>query len=612
MVLADPPRDPTLGLQPVGAPPPPGPPKLIALEVDGETRSAQGEWSVVEAAGPPERPLYRQVLYLPFAADDLAERVVFEPPRTALRFRFRALGYDALHPPDGSLLATVEEAHSGLLVTLGAPRPLQALRLGGRFDGRLSTRLRSRAVGVGVGGFTAGGDNLAVGAADSAAFFPVLTTTLALYRIDGDAVAPEATTSAFVVHNRATFGGKFQDLRFVVRRHSGAELGSGDLAGIDLESVPAAPRLGLAVPGELDAAAFFWNGEGESGRVLDAGEALAEALERHVAALGPPYPATLWVALVAESDAPCRLAVESLAVPHALQREAFALGADKEVVRFDAAGLTVATLQVRVAAQALVESAHLEVAPSLEDHRGVTRAPDGLTFDARELVSRRGVKLEASDAELWAAQPLAVETAPGEAVQVSAVALGLLPLTAESEVLLEIQNGAGALASGAAVATATATLARPGTPRWVLLPLPDEPLVGTAPAWLLLRASRGRFLWLASPQPPHLVFLRRRARTEPWRRHREPQAGRGVHHLLSRGQPHASHPPLSLTAGPVSVLPGPGPQGRLSFDLTGALAQQLASAATAASAVDLEWGLRPAAAGTATVYPPEITYRLPE
>jgi hypothetical protein len=157
------------------------------------------------------------------------------------------------------------------------------------------------------------------------------TPKVRLHRVDQSTVADTATVTANLdaTTRGATFGGDFTDRRFALAMTPA--LSPPGVAELRVRSYPSGPRIGLAQPGAEDAAVFFWQSPGELGKapgtaangVVHGGAALAEALQRHIDAIGPPLPRTLDVALVIESDAPCAVDVTQLRVRYRFVTQTF-------------------------------------------------------------------------------------------------------------------------------------------------------------------------------------------------------------------------------------------------------------------------------------------------
>ena len=231
------------------------------------------------------RTTFRRVFGLRIRTGGIADAIRFQPDAAHLDVEFRPLEYDARSQQP---LATIQSKGSQRLV-VELPTPMQLRRIE----------------------------------------FSSVGTSVEIFRMDGDEVAKEPTKTPA---NDATVSGDFTDRRFALRFLNGGSptgITSASLDKLLVKGFPTGPRLGIANAGQPDTATFFWTVAGEVGRPngpsgsADAGRALAEAIQRHIDTLGPPYPDTIHLLLVAESDAPCELDVNSFSVPFGLVRTSF-------------------------------------------------------------------------------------------------------------------------------------------------------------------------------------------------------------------------------------------------------------------------------------------------
>ena len=243
-------------------------------------------WPVQTAVGTAPQVVYRRVFYLrvkPTGADDVVVdsaslRAVFSPvPAT--------VPASALAKPSGE---------HGVVVALNAPRQVVRVDV------------------AGGGGYS-------------------------LHRVDGDKIVDAATVTA---SSGAALPAAFVAQRFAVRRqpNPAAELAKSSLQQIQLRTYPSGARFGLADAALKEPPDVFWRRPGEVLQKVDSGEvgaALATALRRRLAAAARPWPASVDVALVAESDAPCSLFFSAFNVGYHLVRERFRDDLrDRVVLRF--------------------------------------------------------------------------------------------------------------------------------------------------------------------------------------------------------------------------------------------------------------------------------------
>ncbi|MGH2541528.1 MAG: hypothetical protein ACRDIB_01945, partial [Ardenticatenaceae bacterium] len=324
-------------------------------------------------------------------------------------------------------------------------------------------------------------------------------------------------------------------------------------------------------------ALFFWQGAGEIGKngsasdgtVTDAA-ALAGALTRHLNRVlaelvenASPIPPTLAVSLLIESFAPCRFKLDTLSVGYALVVGAWSdqppeTGAGtpwvKQVLRFPADRLESQSVMLVLPGAATIRAATLK---SVESQ---ARAPLALAgqetgesgpLSETALAQKQGLLLDGSR---WGAQRFT----PEAALTAGGVALALLPLAADSEVSVALQESWQGRPSGSDLAQATLELGHPGEAQWVQLAWREPLTLSTRPYWLLLRAARGRLLWLAGTggagevwmQPERVGAPTRGAPTPAW----SSLSGFAGQRLLYQ---FFSHRPTTLPAGAPTTSPAP-------------------------------------------------------
>lgn len=211
-------------------------------------------------------------------------------------------------------------------------------------------------------------------------------TTVQLFRLDEDTVAPQPTTTSGVGSgNAASFGtGDFADLRFGVGV-DGKSVTLDVLSAVTVRGYPTGARLGL-----LDAGGnvtFFWPGPHDTGDEVAAGAAFAAALQAFMGGRSGGLETTL----VIQSDQPCTFWLRQLATGATFTLDGFGfprLGPG-DLLEVDA-------LATRIAAAADPVSAHLRPllhgAASLEDGLNAVIAGAAL-YDAQRFA---GVTLSAA------------------------------------------------------------------------------------------------------------------------------------------------------------------------------------------------------------------------
>lgn len=199
-----------------------------------------------------------------------------------------------------------------------------------------------------------------------------------------------------------------------------------------------------------------------------------------------------------ESDAPCQLVIDEFAVGYQLVRRTFPDRTEKQILRF--AGDAVATQQVKLhlPKTAVVTQATLTIATKLQKE-GLTASIAANGLPPESLAQATGVHLGVAR---WVAQPLT----PAQALPTSGVVIGLLTLTANTQLALELyEDWQGQ--PGKRLATATVMLAQGGPRLWQTVRFAESVLLFAQPYWLLLKATRGAALWLAKEGTPALQMI---------------------------------------------------------------------------------------------------------
>jgi hypothetical protein len=608
----------------------------VSTMVNGVQQAGAQRWTIDGAVGELPQQVFRQVLYLRLVLDGKADGLTFLSEQTRLRGKFSSYSYDAKATANPALVVEISQVGDAVLVELAAPRQLAAVQLVNSFAPGSSSKVtvhrvdgekvveeptveagwdhRFDRVAIEVGNFDFRGNAQSRAAAPSGGAVSVITQAQQALRLT----------------NVATLPTDFTDARFGLRLRDGSTpLQSNHLSGLTVRSYPSAPRIGLAMPSgladptALTAPIFFTRLDGEIGKEGDANAgqinsdtALAKALQQQVDTFfaqlvaetpvgeTPLLPTDLTVALVLESDAPCQLLLDEFVVAYQLVRRTFPARAEKVVLRF--AGTTAETQSVKLSLskQATVTQATLTVAANL-DAAKVANGMPGNGFLPDTLAQATAIHL---GLERWAAQPFT----PAQAITARGLAVGLLALTADAQLALELYEDWQGQPAGKKLFATTLTVGQSGQRLWKTATLDEDLLLATQPYWLLLKAVRGAALWLAQPGESSVqMLIQANNRWQPLSMLPNTQ---GLLHLLSLVAPKEQNVPFTLTIGPTTVAPNPKPDpnpnpddGRETFDLTLALNTALAAPPTS-GLVDIPLSFTTTLAGIVTVYPPVVEY----
>ncbi len=579
--------------------------------------------TLLTPAGAAPRVVYRDVSYVRLAPGALAGSLALDAAACALGGAFTSYDFDALAIAEPTLQASTRSLGGGTVaVELGAPRRLRSIQVA---HGKVPSTGYTLEV-YRLDGDTPSGQptTTATNAIETA---NVVGEAVVVGGAGGGDVVAGATENAYVLEARRTFWVDFTDARFALRlKQPGGgyvtSLAPGDVDVVSVRSYPSSPRVRVAFPqdpaspvGDPTAAVPVWQAAGEIGGAVpatagtfDAADALADALARGAARLAdavqasasaaspvPPLPPTIDVALVIESDAPCRFQPAGFAVAYRPVTSAFASGEEKATVRFAGAGAAASAPSVRLPGGATVVSAELRATPSLRTGR-----PGGVDAAAASAppTSRAGIRVGAGRQAAQVVQPDA-------ALEATGFLLGVIPLDDGVELHAALVEDAGGAPAGRVLAEGTLATGVPGRPAWLSWRLDAPLVVTTARHWVRLAAASGEAVWLSAAGSGPACALADDGSTLATLTDRDlmvlPVVGAGA----NGGPPGDAAPRLDVAG--MSVSASAGADGRLVYDLAAALTAALTGQPPGA-VVEVPLSFASPAPGSLTVYPPRIEF----
>ncbi|HEX8199324.1 MAG TPA: hypothetical protein VF590_02475, partial [Isosphaeraceae bacterium] len=490
----------------------------------GGDEQALGPRLIVDPAGTPPRRTFRLGLFVRLTAGTLAEDLVPDAAATVLRGSFVPWDFDALTVAEPSLRASLTGRGGAVIVGLDAPR--RVVRVGIR-------RGMVPAAGYSLEVYRLDGEAIAGAPAATAVnsasrsragFVPTVPSSP---RMTGRSVPGVAAPLEIGGVGVPEFDLDILDARFALRLKdpdgTPMPLAPGDLTTVRIRSGPSSPRLGLAVseepgaPADPGAAVVFWRGPGPTDDAppsapdpgsFDVGRILAEELRRGVrrlvdrlrgaapAGAGPPVlPPALDVALVMESDAPCRVEATALGIAYHLARRSFPEGGPKQVLRFDGRGAATREIRLLLPGSALVRTATLRTVESFRGDRPAEGGDDGVP--SGDPGGRDGL-LVGDGRSVAQAITLA------EALRLGGLVLGLLPLAQGTELRVDVCADDRARPSGRTLSGGSLIPGGVGRGGWASLRLADAVVLPSGTVWVVLTAASGRAVWLtgAGTAPP--------------------------------------------------------------------------------------------------------------
>jgi hypothetical protein len=305
-----------------------------------------------------------------------------------------------------------------------------------------------------------------------------------LHRADGRVQADKAAESA-----------GFTDVNFAIQPTDASPLTVNQVTAVNVRSQPGNPRLGIAAT-DLQAPAIFWPTPDSAGELqVSAGAAFAKALQAFLSARWEQalIDDHLDVAIVAQSDAPCRLTISQFQVAVHWLLSSFPSGAEKQILRYGGKRVERQSVSVELPAAAVVAWATVRVNESFQG-RGpaVAQAGTDLLAAGGQISGGRGVRISAGGVQRGAQR-----LTPPAAMPVAGIALGLMALSPGAQLSAEIQTDRNGLPSGQAVTAADLKLERPGQRQWTVAKLREPVNLSGAPYWIMITAVKGSVIWLA-------------------------------------------------------------------------------------------------------------------
>lgn len=581
---------------------------VVLSAAPGGSALSAGTFNLHALGGQAPRRFFQQTFYL---------RVNVPPAEIAfadaakLTVRFSPQTYNAINHEAAPLRAAVSKAEKDgafFVVALGAPRRFISVRLSGVTPARYRV-------------FRMDGDALSSEPTLDYIYTapPPPPPAPAVTSSGGGSTNPTSSggdAMVAVAHNVVVIGEAailmagqpFVDQRFALRfvNASNAILSPAVSAISELmvSSYPTGARIGLATPGQLDRAVFFWQQPGESTTQIAAaiGPALIEALERHMrdrAGEEPP----LDIALVVESDAECRFELlEFSARAHRVIRT-FATGEAKQVLRFEPGGPLAQSARAVVPRAAAVVRAEVTAVESLRDQRlaGSDEEDAGLSGEPSAL----GAYLNPGRAVAQRFTPLA-------AITVSGLALAFSPLQADTTLTVDLQEDWQGIPSGRSLGGSAVTLTRIGEAVWAIVTLPELVVLPTMPHWIVVRAGTGSGVWLALPSEDTVGLFEQRGERTVWSPASALDGLRARYRLLTVGAGSSdgadASSPAVLTVGGQTPASSPLDEGSRRFDFKAALNGLLAAAPAEVTTIDVPLHYTSPAAGLVTLKDLHIEY----
>ena len=447
-----------------------------------------------------------------------------------------------------------------------------------------------------------------------------------LKRIDGDAVAEEATVSGNV---NALLTPEFVSDRFVAET-------SKTITAVDVASYPTGPRVGIGTPAWNNAPGalnqetlnIIWQepGEHRSSVLFDiSGDQLASALQpllADVLANRLSGQTQLVIPIIVQSDVPCKLDLTDNSLNYEQQINRFAQSDaaapfDKQVLRFSGKRNEQQQLSVpwpRGSVSVTQFSWQMNISRQGEGG-GIPAHSADLIGPAGEaaLQQRHGVLATT-------AQQVSIPVKLENARQLTGVWLALVMLEQSADVTVLLSADQSGKPSGEVLSQATAQLTGLGQRNWFSFQWPPL-LAPSGDYWLTLQSAQGRVLWLGEADATAQASVYQRTGTgaaDDVQHSKKITAFKTFYHFMFAAQavrdeqpgdstntpaPLAMTDSFRLTVGQ-TALSGVDDGGNIQFDLT-AVAGEIVPIDESAAIAAIS-GIK----SVVTVYPPVIRYTI--
>jgi hypothetical protein len=609
-------------------------------------------WEIISPVETPPVSVFRHVINLQFSTGGYADSINVNPESSLLSGAFTPQEYDALDAASPIQASKTDGADGTVIIRFDAPRRIKKIKIKTMVDvafaepelameeGAFNPEMEvahTPTVAMAISGTEAVPmdkiETAGHGDFQKVSHWGLDVDKIELYRVDGEAIANEAT---YTVSNNEEIKdficGAFA-IKVLDKSQAYANLETKHLFSVIVQSNPTGPRIGIAPPaqdGEPNGIIeYFWNVPGEIIDQADTvpagnnpGEGLAKALTRYLNdqfstvfshAKGneelPSVPATIGIDLVFESDAPCNFDATQFTINYGLVRQVSSFPyqgvspEEKTIARFSGNALKTEEIVIQIPKNAGVLTASLKTEASLggEPSYVVGNAMEPLTIS-----HLTGISITA---DRWIAQ----QVSPDKAVSINGLALGIMNLEKETELLVELQEDWNGQPSGKKLAEARIRSTLLGERTWIRIPIRDSIPLATQPYWILLKTAQKTALWFTRTGDFEPVQVLQAAQEkEPLTKKTSIKGVEAYYTFFSAStQGQEQQAPFELAMDNTVIPPATIENDTIRFDLKDALSSKL-SPEQGEALTSISLHLTSAFSGMVTVYSPRIEYTLSE
>ncbi len=601
-------------------------------------------WEITSVVETPLVSVFRHVMNLQFSTGGYADSINVNSESSSLAGAFTPQEYDALDGA-GPIQAFKTGGPDGtVIISFNAPRRIKKIRIKALANAKFAEPELTLEAGKHTPSLAmANAEKESVpmdkikksGHGDSLEIsnWGLDVDKIELYRVDGEAIAGEATYTVSNNEEIEDFISKTFAIKVLDSSQVYANLETRHLLSVIVQSNPTGPRMGIAPPaqeGEIDEIIeYFWNVPGEiteQAETVPADknpcEELAKALTRYLnEQFGtvfshakeneqlPSVPDTITIALVFESDAPCNFDATQFRINYCLvrQRSCFPYQGvspkEKTIVRFSGDVLKTEELVIQIPKNAGVSTGSIKTEASLG------REPSYVVGNGMEPLTsslKTGISITA---DRWIAQ----QVSPDKAVSINGLALGIMNLEKETELLVELQEDWNGRPSGKKLAEAQIHPGRLGERTWIRIPIRDSISLATQPYWILLKSAKKTALWFTRTGDFEPVQVLQAEQEKAPMKKITAINGVEAYYTFFSASTHGQEPqaPFELAMDNTVIPPATIKNDTINFELKDALNSKL-SPEQGEALTSISLNVSSAFPGMVTVYPPRIEYTLPE
>lgn len=557
--------------------------------------------------------MFRQVRYLRLPLPASLDYLQFLPQASLFNVQFKTLSYNALNHASADLRANVEKTGHWLRITLPAPAQLSSITLKSPHGGFLHS----------IGIHRIDGDAIAEEASASASIASSVTTVFGVNQ--ATKVAGKTSNQRKTAQqSRLAFNQRLYQTNFTGQEFALHLLDSNDnvdpnfspdwLAALTITSYPSTPQLALVLPvidevgGQLtlplDNAIPLWTEAGELGKadtpaatLQTLGTRLAESLQTGLKRLAEDYPLSdsgfIDVALLFNSSAACEVMLADFNMAYqAVKRGSVNASEEKITLRFKRNNGQTLPLQLALPADISSGKINLSIDESIATGSATSDSATTLLETLVEPVaSNQSLRLNEADKAL---QPLTIS----KPVHLQGVILALSTLSDNASIDIELIADKNGAPNGDSLLH-TGPLPVPSkSKRWQRFSISDSLLLSSGNYWLAVHINQGIVYWYLRNAPPGQSIHRQPAngtakQFRDWSAYYQLQSTSSIN-----TNPAQSRTRLQLADQPLSATPTDN--GR--FDYSFALSPMFDPAQP------IELAVTSAGKGLMTVYPPEIVF----